>query len=178
MSIKLPRLHMGAVSPQPMTDKILNFDPIARIALETYRDTYNPLPTGNVDEWREFFSVRNFNRLYGEIMKQCGGKIPEETELMDAMFWAFSTVRPRSDEMDERRDMFGPDITLSYMRELNGQVLEKMTAEVISANQQADCYYKYAFQGPVDMAQDWGDFDQDTRTRLTGSRVDMLYLLP
>ena len=53
-----------------------------------------------------------------------------------------------------------------------------MTAEVISANQQADCYYKYAFQGPVDMAQDWGDFDQDTRTRLTGSRVDMLYLLP
>ena len=51
-------------------------------------------------------------------------------------------------------------------------------AEVISANQQADCYYKYAFQGPVDMAQDWGDFDQDTRTRLTGSRVDMLYLLP
>jgi hypothetical protein len=178
MSIKLPRLYMGAVSPQPMMDKMLGFDPIARIALETYRDTYNPLPTGNVDEWRAFFSVKNFNYLYNETKRQCKGKIPEETELMDTMFWAFSSVKPRSDEMDERRDLFGPDITLSYLREINKHVLERLTAEVISANQQADVYYKYRMKGPVNMQEDWGDWFIDTRTRLTGSRADMTYLLP
>ena len=178
MSIKLPKLHLTAVAPQRMTDKMLDFDPIARLALETYRDTYNPLPTGNVDEWRAFFSVKNFNYLYDEVKKQCGGKIPEEGELMDAMFWAFSSVLPRSDEMDERRDLFGPDITMSYLKEINKYVLEKMTAEVLSANQQADVYYTYRMKGPINMQEDWGDWFVDTRTRLTNSRVDMTYLLP
>lgn len=176
--IKLPRLYLSAVAPQPMTDKMLGFDPIARAALETYRDTYNPLPTGNVDEWRAFFSTKNFKFLYNEIKKQCNGMIPEEGELMDAMMWAYSSVLPRSDETDERRDLFGPDITLSYVREINKYVVEKMTAEVISANQQADCYYKYRMKGPINMQEDWGDWGVDTRTRLTGSRVDMTYLLP
>ena len=178
MSIKLPRLYMSANVIQPMTDKMLDFDPIARMALETYRDTYNPLPTGNVDEWRAFFSMPNYKYLYNEVRRQCKGLIPEESELMDTMMWAYSSVLPRSDESDERRDLFGPDITRSYVNEVNKYVIEKLTAEVISANQQADVYYKYAFKGPVDMAEDWGDYDQDTRTRLTNSRADMLYMLP
>jgi hypothetical protein len=179
MSVKLPRLYVSAIgNPQPWTDKMLGFDRIGRLALEIYRDTYNPLPTGNVDEWRVFFSVRNYNYLYNEIKRQCKGLIPEESELMDAMFWAYSSVLPRSDEMDERRDMFGPDITRSYVQEINKYVLEKMTAEVTSANQLADVYYKYRMQGPVDYAADWGDEMVDTRTRLIGSRYDMTYQLP
>jgi hypothetical protein len=169
---------MTAHAAQPMTDKMLGFDQLARTALETYRSSYNPLPTGNVDEWRVFFSLPNYKYLYNEIRKQCKGMIPEEGELMDAMMWAFSSVLPRSDETDERRDLFGDDITRSYVNEMNKHVIEKMTAEVISANQQADVYYKYAFQGPVNMAEDWGDYGIDTRTRLTGSRADMLYMLP
>jgi hypothetical protein len=176
--IKLPRLYLTAHAAQPMTDKMLGFDPIARMALETYRDTYNPLPTGNVDEWRAFFSLKNYKYLYAQIKKECNGMIPEEGELMDAMMWGYSTVLPRSDETDERRDLFGPDITSSYVREINKHVIEKMTAEVISANQQADVYYKYRMKGPINMQEDWGDWFVDTRTRLTSSRADMTYQLP
>ena len=170
--------YCNAFAAQPMTDKLLKLDPVARAALETYRESYNPLPVGHVDEFRTFFSLKNYRYLYKEIIRQCKGMLPDETELMDAMMWAFSSVAPRSDESDERRDLFGADITNSYVQEINKYVLEKMTAEVVSANMQADTYYKYRMHGPVDYLQDWGESDIDTRTRLVGSRANMFYFLP
>lgn len=178
MSVRLPKLYLTAHAAQPMTDRMLGMDELGRAVLETYRTSYNPLPTANVDEWVAFFCKRNYGFLYKEIRRQCHGMIPDESELLEAMMWAFSSVLPRSDESDERRDLFGRDITASYVKEMNRHVIEKMTAEVISANKQADTYYKYALRGPVDMAEDWGDYFIDTRTRLTGSRADMLYMLP
>ena len=178
MSIKLPTLYLTGTTAQPMTDKALGFDPIARMALEVYRDTYNPLPTGSVDEWRAFFSMKNYKYLYNEIKKQTKGMVPDENELIEGMIWAYSSVSPRSDEMDERRELFGRDIVDSYLCEINKLVLEKMTAEVVSANLQANVYYKYRFHGPVDYDKDWTGFDVDTRTRLHASRYDMLYALP
>lgn len=177
MSVKLPKLYLNGTAAQPMTDKALDFDPVARMALEVYRDTYNPLPTGSVDEWRAFFSLGNFKYLYDQIKKQAKN-VPDENEVIEAMMWAYSSVRPRADEMDERRELFGRDITASYVREINKFVVEKMVAEVVSANQQADVYYRYALQGPVDYDKDWTGYDVDTRTRLHASRYNMLYKLP
>ena len=178
MSILLPRMYATAHAAQPMTDKGLGFDPIARMAIETYRSSYNPLPTANVHEFRAFFSLPNYRYLYSEIVRQCKGKAPESSTLIETMFWAFQTVAPRSDEMDERREMFDAEMTMSYVKEMNGHVLERMTADVDTANMQADNYYKYRFEGPVNMTDDWGDYGVDTRTRWTGSRADMTYQLP
>ena len=175
--IRLPRMYVNA-SPQPATDKAFGFDPLARQALETYRSSYNPNVTASRMEFAAFFSLPNYKRLYDEITKQCGGHIPDGATLYETMMWAFQSVAPRSDEMDERREMFDPEMTASYVKEMNGHVLERMTADVISANQQASCYYKYRFKGPVDYAKDWEGYDEDTRTRWTGQRANMLYQLP
>ena len=171
-------MYVNGAVPQPMTDRGLGFDPLARIAIETYRSNYNPLPVANVHEFRAFFSIPNYRGLYNEIRKRCDGKIPDSAELFEAMMWAFQVVAPRSDEADERREMFDSEMTRSYVREMNKHVLEKMVAEVTTANMQADTYYKYRMQGPVDFAEDWGTYGVDTRTRWTGSRADMTYLLP
>lgn len=175
--IRLPRMYVNP-TPQPATDKAFGFDPLARQALETYRQSYNPLPTASRAEFTAFFSLPNYKSLYKEIQKHCGGKIPDAATLYETMMWAFQSVAPRSDEMDERREMFDSQITASYMKELNKLVVERMTADVITANMQADTYYKYAFKGPVDYAKDWDGFDEDTRTRWTGQRFDMTYMQP
>lgn len=175
--IRLPRMYVNQ-SAQPAVDRAFGFDPLARQALETYRSSYQPLPTASRNEFTAFFSVKNYKRLYDEIVRQCDGKIPDGATLYETMMWSFSSVAPRSDEMDERREIFDSEITASYMKELNAHVIERMTADVISANQQADVYYKYALQGPVDYDEDWKGYDEDTRTRWTGQRSDMNYMLP
>lgn len=175
--IRMPRMYVNA-SPQPATDRAFGFDPLARQALETYRSSYNPLPTASRNEFTAFFSTDNYRRLYNEVKRQCKGKLPDAATLYETMMWAFQTVAPRSDEMDERREMFDSQITASYVKELNKAVLERVTADVITANMQADTYYRYAFKGPIDYESDWKGYDEDTRTRWTGQRFDMNYMLP
>lgn len=175
--IRLPRMYINA-SPQPAADKAFGFDPLARQALETYRSSYNPNVTASRMEFAAFFSLPNYSRLYKEIVRQCQGNIPDGATLYETMFWAFQSVAPRSDESDERREMFDREITASYVDEMNKHVIERMTADVASANQQASHYYKYRFEGPVDYAKDWDGYDEDTRTRWTGQRTDMTYQLP
>ena len=169
MSIRLPKLYLTSNVPQPFTDKALKLDEFARTALETYRTSYNPLPTCT-QEFAAFFSKHNYDHLY-KLISQMAGNKPESNELYEAMMWAYSSDPPRSFEMDDRRDKFGPEITGSYVKEINELVIDKMVAETVAANKLWDHYAKYR-NGPIG----WIDDSQiDTRTRLNSSRFDMTY---
>jgi hypothetical protein len=158
-----------------MTDSILGFDQFARAAIETNRSSYNPLPAGSGDEYAAFFSRKNYDYLYAKA-RQLAKNEPDAGELYEGMMWAYSMVQPRGDEMDPRRELFGHDITASYVKELNARVLEKVVPEIKAANKLWDCYARNR-NGPKDFqAEDNGYID--TRTRFQGSRVDMTYLLP
>ncbi len=175
MSIKLPRIYLTAQSRLPISDDILGFDEFARASIEMGRGSYNPLPAGSTHEYAAFFSKENYTYLYQKI-RDIAKNDPDPGELFEAMSWAYSTVQPRGDEMDERRELFGADITRSYVNEMNKYVVERVSSETEAANQLWNHYAKYR-NGPVDMqAEDDGNID--TRTRLQGSRYDMSYYLP
>lgn len=174
--IVLPRLALTANRSQPMTDSILGFDQFARAAIETARGSYNPLPAGSGDIYAAFFSRKNYDYLYGKA-RQMAKNEPDAGELFEAMHWSYSMVQPRGDESDPRRELFGSDITNSYVKELNGRVLEKVVPEIKAANKLWDHLAKYR-HGPVDLYEVEKDMNMDTRTRFQGSRVDMTYYLP
>lgn len=173
--IVLPRLYFTANAPQPMTDAILDFDQVARSAIEVGRAAYNPLPAGSGDVYAAFFSKENYAHLYKTAKRLSRGE-PDPGELFEAMTWAYSTVQPRGDEMDERRNLFGPDMVESYIKEMNRYVLEKVVTDIEASNQLWATYARYR-NGPIDFqAEDDGYID--TRTRFQGSRIDMSYLIP
>lgn len=173
--IVLPKLYLSANAHQPRTDSILGFDQFARAAIEVGRGAYNPLPAGSPQEYAAFFSQKNYEYLY-QTIKNIARNNPDSGELFEAMTWAYSTVQPRGDEMDERRNLFGADITQSYVDEMNKYVIERVATETEAANQLWDHYAKYR-NGPVDF-QEEDDGYVDTRTRFQGSRIDMSYYLP
>lgn len=175
--IKLPRLYLGANPRNGMTrntDESFHMDDFARAAMETWRSSYAPMPTASVNEFAAFFSKRNYDWLFSEVTKKAGNE-PDEGELYEAMMWAFSSVAPRSDEMDERREDFSKAAVGSYVREMNKHVIEKVTVDTVAANQLWEAYAKYR-NGPA--GWDGNIAGEDTRTRFVGSQYDMTYLLP
>lgn len=173
--IVLPKVYLTANSRLPKTDSALGFDEFARAAIEVGRTAYNPLPAGSAQEYAAFFSRKNYQYLYKKI-RDLARNNPDPGELFEAMIWAYSTVQPRGDEMDERRNIFGADITQSYVREMNKHVIERVVTETEAANQLWDHYAKHMNGKPDFFEEDDGYID--TRTRFQGSRVDMSYYLP
>jgi hypothetical protein len=153
---------------------MLNFDQFARAAIEVGRSSYNPLPTASSQEYAWFFSRRNYDYLYRKA-RELARNEPDSGELFEAMLKAYSMIQPRGDEMDERRELEGPDITQSYVDELNKYVLEQVVPDIKAANQLWSFWAKYR-NGPVDMQDD--EYYIDTRSRFQGSRIDASYLLP
>jgi len=174
--IALPSMYLTAHAPQPSTDLTLGMDQFARAAMETYRSSYQPLPTASVNEFAAFFSRPNYTHLFNEVKRQAGYE-PDASELYEAMMAGFSMVPPRQDEMDERREVFTKEVAQSYVREINAWVLDKVVADTVAANKLWDHYAKY-MNGPVDWGEDEDmHFGVDTRTRLNASRYDMTYLM-
>lgn len=173
--IVLPRLYLTSTDRLPSTDRQLDFDQFARAAIEVGRASYLPLPAGSTQEYAAFFSRKNYEHLY-RIIKRLAGNNPDSGELFEAMTWAYSMVQPRGDEMDERRNLFGPDIVKSYVDEMNKHVIEKVVTETEAANQLWDHYAKHMNGKPDFFEEDDGYID--TRSRFQGSRIDMSYYLP
>lgn len=177
MAIVLPKFHLTAAVPRP-EDQKFGFDEFARSAMETYRNGYLPLPTASAREFGTFFSKENYAKLYKEVTRRAG-YAPAEGDLFEVMQWAYSSVQPRSDEMDERRTHFDPNVTASYVAEMNSHVLDRIVEEVKQTNKLWDHYARYR-NGP---GQDFADdedmhFGVDTRTRYHASRYDMTYWMP
>ena len=94
------------------------------------------------------------------------------------MEYAWQMAPPRSDEMDERRELFNARVTASYVKELNNLVLEKVVEDTIQANKLWDHYAKYR-HGPVGFGDDEDmHFGIDTRTRFNVSKYDGTWLQP
>jgi hypothetical protein len=179
-AIKLPtpNLYLTGAVPRPGVDRAFGYDEFARAAEETYRQSYDTLPTCNAREFATFFSRKNYENLYRAIVDRAGNN-PDPSELMEAMHRAFSMVAPRSDEMDPRRTRFDNPTIISYVRECNDKVLLDMVSNVIAGNQLEEHFRKHRWGPGEEFAQDPDmHFGVDTRTRLNGSRYDMTYLMP
>jgi hypothetical protein len=178
MTMRMPKAYLTAVGATTRRDSdALGFDDYARAAMETYRTSYSPLPTCSVNEFGAFFSKRNFELLMAEIQRRAGNE-PDANEVYETMMRAYSSVLPRSDQMDERREKFGPGITRSYVREMNDHVLEWAVEDVKAANNLWEHLAKYR-HGPRGMETEDGlGGGIDTRTRLRGSSYDGTWLMP
>jgi hypothetical protein len=176
--IRLPKIYLTAVAPRKPVDQALEYDHFARTALETYRNSYNPLPTASQAEFGKFFSEANYRYLYSEVKRQTGYE-PDEGELYESMMYAWQMDPPRSDETDiERRTTFTPRVTASYVKEMNARVLEKVTEETTQANNLWAHYAKYR-NGPVDLGDDEDmHFGVDSRTKFRGDMYDMTWMMP
>lgn len=173
-----PRRYLTGATPRPKVDSALGYDEFARAAAETFRQSYDPMPTCNAREFATFFSRKNYDSLYRSIVDRAGNN-PDPNDLMEAMFRAFSMVAPRSDEMDMRRTKFDDATVVSYVRECNNKVLEDMVSEVIAGNQLEEHFRKHRWgPGPEFGADPDMHYGVDVRTRWTGSSYDMTYLMP
>lgn len=146
MSIRIPtpRLYLTGAASRPNVDKAFGYDDFARAAAETMRSSYDPLPTCNAREFATFFSRKNYENLYKSIVDRAGGN-PDEDELMEAMFRAFSMVAPRSDETDMRRTKFDDATIISYVRECNNKVLEDMVTDVMAGAELEEHFRNHRF---------------------------------
>jgi hypothetical protein len=172
--IQLPDRYDAIGKQTYCSDKALHMDPFARAALETYRDSYQSLPTGGVHEFAAFFSKGNYDYLYGEIQRRAGNPI-DKNDLFDVMMRAYSMILPRSDPMDlERRLRFDKACTDSYLAELNAYVFEQTVEEVVQANRQWD-FYAQNRNGPSELPP---RSDEDTRSRFVASYYPFDWLLP
>jgi hypothetical protein len=172
--VKLPKRYEGYAKTGYYSDAELGYDEFARAALETYRDSYNPMPTGTVKEFGRFFSAQNFQYLK-EAVKKLAGYYADDGELFDMMVRSFSMIKPRSDEMDmERRTNFSDEVTQSYVDEMNKYVLDNLPEEVKQANRLWDFYAKNR-NGPSEMPDHPGI---DTRSRNVGSLYPFDYWMP
>lgn len=141
-AIKLPTAIFTAFAPQTKIDRELGFDEVARTAMETYRDSWNPMPTCNVREFRAFFSKPNYAHIKREVMKRTKPFEPENEAVMEAMMQSFQMILPRSDETDARRTIFSAATTGSYLAQLNAHCIEKLYVDTYAAGKQADAYYE------------------------------------
>lgn len=172
--IVLPDRFQANGSVKYCADVALGYDEFARAALETMRESYQPMPTGGVREFGAFFSARNYSYLEQEITRRSGYPM-EKSQIMDVMITAYSMIHPRSDITDvERRTDFRPEVTKSYVDEMNAYVLDHTIEENIQANKQWDFYAKNR-QGPSEFPE---HLDTDTRTRLNGSMYAFDYWMP
>jgi hypothetical protein len=151
-----------AFAPQRAIDKEFGFDRFARTALETVRDSWQPMPTCNLKEFGAFFSEKNYKHIKAEVLAQSKPYKPEEEDIFDAMIQAFQLILPRSDQMDERREIFTDAVTRSYVAQLNEHCIDKLVVDTKAAGGQADHYYKY-MQGPWDMDEDVYNIDTTTK---------------
>lgn len=172
--IKLPERYQGVGGVNYCDAKVINCDEFGRAALETLRESYHTMPTGNVREFSKMFSAKNFNFLASEVKRLSGFEI-DKSELFESMIQAFTMVAPRTDIMDvDRRLNFSEGVSQSYVDEVNKLVLERAVEETKQANKLWDFYAKNR-NGPSEMPD---SCDIDTRTRLTGSFYDGTYWMP
>ena len=178
INIPAPNLYLTGAAPRPSLDVAFGYDEFARAAEETFRQSYDTMPTCNVREFATFFSRKNYENLYAIIKKRAGNN-PDPSDLMEAMYRAFSMVAPRSEEMDLRRTKFDDATVISYVRECNNKVLLDMIADVIAGNELEEHFRNHRWGPGKEFAEDPDmHFGIDTRTRLNGSRYDMTYMLP
>ncbi|MDR3540746.1 MAG: hypothetical protein P4L69_07210, partial [Desulfosporosinus sp.] len=83
-----PTLYLTGAASRPSVDKAFGYDEFARAAEETFRQSYDPLPTCNAREFATFFSRKNYDSLYKSIVDRAGNN-PDPDELMETMFRAF-----------------------------------------------------------------------------------------
>ena len=170
----VPERFRGVASDRYMSDRELGYDSFARAALETMRESYNPMPTSEYREFGRFFSGPNYRHLREEV-KRMSGDYADDGDLMDMMIRAFTMIRPRSDIMDlERRQNFSDETTDSYVKEMNGYVLDNLPYEVYQANKQWEFMAKNR-NGPSELADHPGI---DTRSRNVGSLYPFDYWMP
>jgi len=178
INIPPPKLYLTAATARPSVDAAFGYDDFARAAQETFRQSYDTMPTCNVREFATFFSRKNYESLYRSIVDRAGDN-PDPSELMEAMFRAFSMVAPRSDEMDMRRTRFDDATIISYVKECNNKVLLDMVSDVIAGNQLEQHFRNHRWGPGAGFAEDEDmHFGKDTRTRLNGSMYDMTYMMP
>jgi hypothetical protein len=171
-------IHIPALTAfysQPKVDDALNFDSVARAALETYRDSWQPMPTCNLKEFGAFFSGKNMRHIMSETVRLCKPYRPEEDDVFAAMVQAFQMILPRSDQTDERRENFSDAATRSYVDDMNSFCLDKLYADTIAAGNQSDHYYKY-MQGPTDMIDDV--YNVDSTTKHNCAMTDFSWRMP
>lgn len=178
INIPAPKLYLTGAVQRPSVDRAFGYDEFARAAEETFRQSYDTMPTCNVREFATFFSRKNYESLYKATVDRAGNN-PDPTELMEAMFRAFSMVAPRSDEMDMRRTQFDDATIISYVRECNDKVLLDMVTDVIAGNQLEEHFRNHRWGPGPEFAEDPDlHFGVDSRTRLNGSMYDMTYMMP
>ena len=172
--IVLPTRYEGAGSVNYCDQNVIGCDEFGRAALETFRESYHTMPTGNVREFVAVFSAANYAYLAGEVKRRSGHEI-DGSELFDAMMQAFTMVAPRTDVMDVHRRLdFSTEVTASYVRDVNRQVLDRVVEETIQANRLWDFYAKNR-NGPSEMPD---GCDVDTRTRMVASFYAADYWMP
>jgi len=172
--IVLPDRYQAQGSVMYCADAALGYDEFARAALETMRESYQPMPTGGVREFGAFFSAKNFGYLDAEIKRRSGFPM-EKSQIMDVMITAYGMIHPRSDITDVGRRLdFSAAATQSYVEEMNKYVLDNTVEENIQANKQWEFYAKNR-QGPFEFPE---HLDTDTRTRLNGSLYAFDYWMP
>lgn len=179
LRIPRPKYYLTGATQRPQVDAAFGYDEFARAAEETFRQSYDTMPTCNRMEFAAFFSRRNYEALFREIAKQAGWQKPDATDLLEAMFRAFSMVSPRSDETDPRRTKFTQAAVASYVAECNAKVLDDMVPEV-KAGWDLERHFRTHRWGP---GEDFAKEQElhtgiDTRTRLNACMYDMTYLLP
>jgi len=155
-------------------DAAFGYDQFARAALESYRESYQPIPTASVNEFGAFFSKKNYDKLLKLVTEASGGFSPGQEELFEAMMTAYNLRPPRSDPTDERRSEFTPEVTTSYVDEVNSIVLDRLPEEVKQANKLWDFYAKNR-NGPSELEDHWS---VDTRSRLTSDLQSPLVFMP
>lgn len=172
--ITLPDRYVGGGSQSYCADKAFGYDEFARAAAETMRDSYQPMPTAGVKEFAAFFSRPNYEQLLQEVQRRSGYPMERE-QLMNVMIEAYSMIRPRSDGMDvERRLVFTPEVTQSYVDEMNRYVLDNTVEENKQANRQWEFLAKNR-NGPSEFPD---HLEVDTRTRFNGSLYAADYWIP
>jgi hypothetical protein len=173
--IRLPHQYAGAGSVNYCDKEVIHCDEFGRAALETLRDSYHTMPTGNVKEFAAVFSSKNFAHLLSEVKQRSGGHEIDKNELFGLMIQAFTTVAPRTDVMDVHRRLdFSEQATRSYVAEVNAAVLERAVEETKQAHRLWDFYAKN-YNTPSEMPDQAG---VDTRTRLMGSFYAADYWMP
>jgi hypothetical protein len=176
--LKLPTRRFAATTTAyKQTDAALGFDIMARTALETYSSSYNNMPTSSYREFAVFFSKENYSKLYNMVIKIAKNK-PDPNDLYECMMRAYSTILPRSDEMDPRREKFDKETIRSYVEEINKLVIVYIVPEVEEANKLWDHLAKYRHGPGEDFGKDDDlHFGYDTRTRYHASQYDATWLM-
>lgn len=175
--LKLPTRRLTSTASRGHTDAVLGFDAFARNAMETYSSSYNNMPTCSYREFAAFFSKANYTHLYNEVCRLTKNK-PDANDLYEYMMRAYSTILPRSDEMDPRRTKFDPSTIRSYVDEINKVVIELVIPDMEASIQQWEHLAKHR-HGPGKEFEEDDDlhFGYDTRTRYGASNYDATWLM-